>query len=355
MSLTLTVLFSLLTASAESDVRRKVILSRPFHVDREYRSMQGPHDLIQVQLLDTGPPQLMWITGFSAEMMDGEGQDTVSQGFMCHSNLDVEPRTHRRDFQSRAAVSGRLFTLSQGQQEISFPPGFGLPVMSDTPMDLVAQVLNLNHPDLDLDVRHRVTIEYVPDSALTTPMIPLFQAGVSAFKSLEEIPVRYGVPDGRAQADHHGPGCSIGLAAEGGTTREDRVGQRFTDHWVVPPGREENRTYVSKFLQLRFNSTIHYIAVHLHPFAESLELIDLTEGKTVFRAEAEQTLGEIGLAHVDHFASIEGIPIYKNHHYELVSVYDNSSEVDQDSMAVMFLYLRDKRFRKPRATSASEN
>jgi len=40
----------------------------------------------------------------------------------------------------------------------------------------------------------------------------------------------------------------------------------------------------------------------------------------------------------------EGIPIYKDHQYELVSVYDDTSGVDQDSMAVMFRYLLDEKF-----------
>ena len=46
----------------------------------------------------------------------------------------------------------------------------------------------------------------------------------------------------------------------------------FSGHWVVPPGRQENRTLVTEWLNLRFDTTVHYIAVHLHPFAESLEL-----------------------------------------------------------------------------------
>ena len=39
---------------------------------------------------------------------------------------------------------GRLFTLSQGQLEIDFPPGFGMPIWSDEDLNLTAQVLNLN-------------------------------------------------------------------------------------------------------------------------------------------------------------------------------------------------------------------
>ena len=90
--------------------------------------------------------------------------------------------------------------------------------------------------------------------------------------------------------------------------------------------------------------------MHLHPFAESLTLRDLTTGRDVFRAETRSPDGRIGLERVEHFSSRKGIPIYKRHQYELVSVYDNTSGKVQDSMAVMFLYMLDKAFRKPDPT-----
>jgi hypothetical protein len=89
------------------------------------------------------------------------------------------------------------------------------------------------------------------------------------------------------------------------------------------------------------------MAVHLHPFARTLELRDITANKTIFTAKAANPEGKVGLTHVDHFASVEGIPIYKDHQYELSGLYDNTSGVNQDSMAVMFLYLLDKEFKRP--------
>ncbi len=113
----------------------------------------------------------------------------------------------------------------------------------------------------------------------------------------------------------------------------------------MKPGREENVTNVTRFLQLQFDTTIHYIAVHLHPFAESLELIDRTTGKQVFKAHAKNRSDKIGLESIDYYENVEGIPISKDHEYELV--YNNTSGEDQDSMAVMYLYLHDKGFNKP--------
>ena len=110
----------------------------------------------------------------------------------------------------------------------------------------------------------------------------------------------------------------------------------------MKPGREENHTLVTKLLALPYDTTLHYVAVHLHPFAESVELRDLTGGTTVYKSHARQVPGRIGLAEVEFLSSAEGIPLYKDHQYEVVSVYDNTSGVDQDAMATMFLYLAAK-------------
>ncbi len=107
-----------------------------------------------------------------------------------------------------------------------------------------------------------------------------------------------------------------------------------------------NRTLATTWMQLPFDTSVHYIGVHLHPFAESLELRDLTTGKTVFKSEVRGPRERVGIEHVEYFSSPEGISVFEGHEYELVSPYNNSTEVDQDSMAVMFLYLLEKELLK---------
>ncbi len=74
---------------------------------------------------------------------------------------------------------------------------------------------------------------------------------------------------------------------------------------------------------------------------------DLTEKKTLFKSFTRNTPSRIGLDHVDHYSSVEGIRFDRDHEYELVSVYNNTSGEPQDAMAVMFLYHHDARFVKP--------
>jgi hypothetical protein len=270
---------------------------------------------------------------------------------MCHSNLDFDPARHQEAFGGSKALTTRLFTLSQGQLAIAFPEGFGMPLLGDHPLSLTTQALNLNPTGEAVSVRHRVSIHYAKQSQLSAPMKPLFTKGVYGLQLLEGENGYFGVDAPKQET--HGPGC---LQGQNATTHVfgDAQGRKFTGHWVVKPGREVNQTLVTKILELPYDTTIHYIAVHLHPFAESLELRDLTEGKVVFKSSTRPFPDRIGLAHVDSFSSVEGIPIYQDHEYELVSVYQNITDKDQDSMAVMNLYMLDKDFVAPALEPVSQ-
>jgi hypothetical protein len=325
------------------------ILSPVYTVDREYRSMKGPWSTTSIQLGDGA--EVVWVLGYRAVMAGPDGQTPASQEFMCHSNLDFDPTRHQQAFGGSKSLTSRLFTLSQGQLDISFPAGFGMPLQGDEPLSLTTQVLNLNPSGETLDVRHRVSVRYAKQADLSKPLRPLFTKGVYGLQLLEGRDGYFGLeaPD----EETHGPGCLQGQNAAVHVF-SDAQGRKFTGHWVVKPGREENRTLVTRILELPYDTTIHYIAVHLHPFAESLELRDLTAGESVFKSSTRPFPDRIGLAHVDSFSSEAGIPIYKDHEYELVSVYQNVTDREQDSMAVMNLYMLDQDFVLPSVAPAAE-
>jgi hypothetical protein len=326
------------------------IYSEVFTVDREYRSMQGPLSEARGALSDADPPELLWITGYRAVMVDGDSEATVPQEYMCHANLDLDMASHRERFGWEKTASRRLFTLSQGQNAVRFPPGFGIPIASDEEIEVEMQVLNLNPGGEALHVRHKVTVEYVRDRDLKVPMKPLFMKAAAGLVSLDDARAHYGLAE--ADAEQHGEGCMPGERAAGKVT-EDRHGQKFSGHWVVKPGREENHTLVTQWLNLPFDTTVHYVAAHVHPFAESIELRDLTTGETVFESHAHNFDDRVGLREVEHYSSPEGFRIHADHEYELVSVYDNTSGKEQDSMAVLFLYMLDEEFERPRDLAGS--
>lgn len=333
-------------------VYTKTILSKPYKIDKMYSSMRGPYGFDDVVLLDSDKPELLWIVGYKTTVVDAKSSDTMSQEFMCHANLDFDAKDYYGRFPTAPPVSGRVFTLSQGQQDIHFPEGMGIPVTSELPISLATQVLNLNLEDpKGLEVRHKVDIFFVRDAEVTAEMVPLFQGAAEGFKALGEAR-HYGFTEEEVDSmEAQGAGCSVGAPAVAGDADDDTLGQQFTAHWLVPPGPEVNVTNVTRFLNLPYDTTAHYIAVHLHPFAERLVLKDLTANKILFEAKVVPTPDKVGIVSIDHFESVEGMPLYKSHQYELTSYYNNTSGKDVDSMAVLYIYMRDKKFQKPDLTA----
>lgn len=100
-------------------------------------------------------------------------------------------------------------------------------------------------------------------------------------------------------------------------------------------------------MALPFDTTVHAIVVHLYVFSESLELQDLTTGTTIFKARVTHLPDQRGLAHLEALSSPEGIPVYKDHDDELVSVYSVPDDMQVNAMGVMNLWLWDKAFGWP--------
>ncbi|MEO1082921.1 MAG: hypothetical protein AAFY88_01625 [Acidobacteriota bacterium] len=317
---------------------RQTVLSEVYAVDKIYRSMTGPWGTQKIKLPSPEDNELVWITGYRAEMVGPDGQSEMPQQFMCHSNLDIDLARHSAAMGESPGFGSRLFTLSQGQLEIDFPPGFGIPVHASEALNLTTQVLNLNHRGDPQEVRHKVSVDFVLDRDFGAAMKPLLPTAAYGLALLEGPDGFFGVEN---PEEHHGPGCLVEDSASD-HAYSDGLGRTFTGHWQVPPGRQENSTLVTHLMRVPYKTTIHYIAVHLHPYAESLVLRDLTAGTTLFESKARNFEDMIGLHHVDAFSSVEGVVVYPDHEYELVSIYQNDSDEMQDSMAVMYLYLHDQ-------------
>jgi hypothetical protein len=262
---------------------------------------------------------------------------------MCHSNLGFDAQRHARLFGWTKRTPHRLFTVSQGQERVDLPHGFGIPLWSDELLTLTTQVLNHNHPDTTFQVRVRVTIDFVRDDNLRHPLRPLYLKSATALIRLDAHDGHYGAP---MSAFQDGDGAADGMAASSRVI-EDRQGRRFAGHWVVPPGRQELSTSVTHWMNVTSDARVHYIAVHVHPFAERLTLRDATTGDEIFTSVATGYPDRIGLREVTAFSSVVGLVLRSGHEYELTSLYDNTSGHDQEAMAVMYLYLLDEEFKAP--------
>lgn len=341
------ILFGVLAACGSERkpaIESQVVYSDPFTIDTFYASMRGPYRVMKVQLADSTSHELLWVVGYEAAIVDADTREPKSSEFMCHSNVDLDMARHRQIFGWHKYPSRRLFTLSEGQTEVRLPDGFGIPLRSDEPLSVTAQVLNHNHKGEPVRVRQRVTVHFIRDRALKRPLVPLYQRGVNTLVRLDGPAGGYGEEVDEHAAHDHGADA---MAADTMPYR-DKKGRSFAGHWVVKPGREVRRTPLDGWLALREDMKIHFASVHLHPFAESIMLRDATTGDTVLVSKAQNHGSRIGLSHVDQITSREGITLRKDHEYELVSAYNNTSGADRTAMAVMYLYVEDTEFKRRR-------
>lgn len=370
--LTLALLSLALPLLAQAQVHTQQFLSKVYTIDKKYRSMEGPGSIQRISLGDPNQAELLWIVGVKTEMVGEDGKTPQLPELMCHVNVDLDTARHSALFHLNRLTAPRLVTLSQGMLAARVPDGFGFPIASNEPLTLYTQVLNHNieHPK-NLKVRHRVTFEYVVDRELTTTMKPLFNVGASGMVLLDNnplalasMPTAASMPgvdltakdasaDAAQAGGHEGHGTSCIVAARApnaaGTASDyvDPKGRKLTGHWVVPPGKQVNTSDITWFMSLPFDTVLHYAAVHLHPFAKSLTIRDTTTGEVVFESKAENPKKGVGLTRVETFSSQTGVPMFKDHQYELVSVYDNPTKETHDSMASAFLGLEDREFVKP--------
>jgi hypothetical protein len=319
------------------------LLSPIFHIDKIYRSMTGPVAKYKEMPFDNYPdPQLLWLTDYSLQVTNETGGRVISNDFMCHNNLDLPIGKYVKEFGidgSNDAYNSRFATLTEGQTRINFPEGFGVPFFSTDSVVIVAQALNHNLSPVDLDVRHKIKMGYVADADVTIPLRPLFKRTVFI-----ELPVAEKGHD-MAEAKCDMKDCSP-TAASIKTVKARADGRKYSSHWNIRDGRDTFRCDVTKWMYLKENTMLHYANVHLHPYAVSLTLRDVTEGKDVFTSYVENYKGKTGMHKIGHYSSTEGTQLYKDHKYELVCVSNNTSHKEQDMMAVMILYIEDSELDK---------
>jgi len=323
---------------------KKTIISPVYTMDRKYKSMKGPYSVTKFTLGDTKDVELLWITSMSAKVISEDGKKVLSDEFMCHANLDFTSRKQQLLFRNaRRGPYNRLVTLAQGQTEIRLPKGFGIPVLSTTPLELTTQVLNHNETEnLPIKVRQKVTTEYIRNRDLDEPLTPLYrQDGAYVLVSMTGESAIFNVSD--PLDVHDGASCLPGENA-GTDIYKDKYGRLFSGHWVVKPGKEINHTVVTEKMALPYDTKIHAVGVHLHPFAESISLKDLTTNKVIYESRPTQKSSGIGLSSVPYYSDNKGMPLRGDHEYEIISVYNNTSSEDQDAMAVLGLYAIDNDF-----------
>lgn len=292
------------------------------HIHGLQPSMRGPWARAYLKLFETSESPDVWITGYRAEVLDKNG--VASQEFMCHTNLDLATVLpdggHTTDHSQ--------LSISQGQEDLAFPAGFGLKLTNaaDKTMDLNAMVLNNNYADLDKEVKFKAQVTYLSDK----------QAKLRGLKPLEQTAVYSVCTMDPAPGQPKQTPCATATEEE---IEKDSDGRRVTGHWLVPPGHQEITSDVTAQLALKGNTRAHYIWMHVHPFATSLALRDVTSNKMVWQGKVQGSGKLAVVKKTDRYISSKGLELFKDHKYELTSVYDNPTDQTADAMAALWMYV----------------
>ena len=302
-------------------------------VDQIYKSMEGPKVMRSFQI-DYKSDELVWITSFETKAISTNEVDKLSNDYVCHTNIDFYDGEHysRWNLNERMGQNyPRLTSMSNGIEKYKFPEGFGFPVFSNENLFLSTQTLNHNIKSDPFSVKHEINLGFKQH---TITMKPLQSKTVFVM-----LPYDNKNPfQGPTEAN---PNMCLPVET-GNHSYNNEHGESLSGHWVVFPGMKKYSYDITHQLQLKDSTTMHHIATHLHPYAETLFFRDKTTDSIIFRSIAENYTNKIGLKSVSSFSSIEGVMLHPDHKYELILETNNTSEVNQDMMASMFVSLYDK-------------
>lgn len=341
---TVVALASILTGCLPTGSGTAKFTSRPYPVTGVYKSIMGPLGTEKALLIKNHPGELIWLTGSSTRPIGPDDQE-ASLGFLGQVNIDwTRIDRHSYLMGAKQLTNGRIFSFGQGIYDIRLPSGFAIPTKSNEPLGITTQVMNMNSYTPETAIRFVTELSYTRQRGIEKPMVPLWVASAYSLVSLEEDktkPIHYATPTFDQKL--HGPGCSTFPAASTSEFK-DPQGRRFSAHWQVPPGTHTTRTLVTRILNLPSDTTVHHATVQLNPYAVSTELRDLTDQASVLTLKPTKRNQDGTLAEVESYSSHAGVKLYKDHEYELVTIYANTTRKWQDARAVLHLYLRDHDF-----------
>ncbi len=143
-----------------------------FVVDNIYKSMEGPKAMSSFQL-NPNKSELVWLTSFETIALSTSEKDTLSNDYICHSNVDYYDGEHFSKWNLDDRIGEqypRLTSMSNGVESYSFPEGFGFPVFTDENLFLASQSLNHNITNNVFKVKHKMNLGYKPHSKTMKPL-----------------------------------------------------------------------------------------------------------------------------------------------------------------------------------------
>jgi len=240
-------------------------------------------------------PDDLWVVGYHTETVDKAGLPS-SRELQCHTYLGTSMPAHH----SHDTVDG-LFTDGY-TPGLDLPPGFGIRVNAGEKLLWTPMFNNRNNDSVVVSMRLELKVLRGKESS--PPLEPLEMT----FRSVHE-----------------------------------------PDLYRAPPGTSVESTD----LTLPAGHTIHVIGTHIHPYGQSIELVNTQRHETVWKAVG--TRGADGkLVSMPLYSDSAGYPIKPGDRFELIATYNNPTQHLVDAMAGVFiLYSDDANSRQPASSAGN--
>ncbi|HEV8355656.1 MAG TPA: hypothetical protein VGQ17_02710 [Gemmatimonadales bacterium] len=264
-----------LTVRVDSKSHEVILTLGPFHLaasptGEDHAGMHhGGHG---IPLLRFAWPAGGWVRGFRISIHDGEGRP-LSRRLLHHVNL-----LHLERRQLLEPVFERTIALGQETDDVLLPSSVGVRIESGAEMALLSAWANETGEDLH-DVMLDFVIPYLPENTMPRP------------REVRPFAIDLG------------------------------FGPRDTDAFDVGPGR----TVHHLDFVLPTGGRILGAGGHLHDYAESIALVDLTNGKVLFELRTKMdSAGKVsGVGRKLFGVTGNGLRLRAGRPYRVIAIYQN--------------------------------
>lgn len=287
--------------------------------------------------IENQPGELIWLRGASLQTI---ADSSLPRPLLSRASVVLQnPLRYLQLHGLQQNPQGILFRFSPGVEEVRLPPGFAIPINSNEPLLLGTESQCQDDPAEPSQVNFSLKLDYVHQRGLQETFTPLYCLQLNSLITVGEQPAYFGLPE--ADPARHGSGCPV-LTPATSERFQDGHGGVFADRWLLPPGAQENRTLVTRILALQRDTRIHHASGHLSPLGTTLELYDFTARESLIKLNKKP-----GVEGLEQFQSTQGVELKREHEYQLVAVFDNSTETVQQASAQMALYIEPPEFELP--------
>jgi hypothetical protein len=233
-----------------------------------------------------------WVRSLRVDVTDEKGASASGRGILCHTVLRSAEQGPGVELPAYG-LSETPISLSTDENgaAIELPDGFGLRVDTSTEYHFQGR---LQSSDVKNDGLYtfKIAYDFVPEGE-SAPLKTLKSFRVLLDRQKDPL------PDGQ---------------------------------WPLTPGRHS--------FSYGFGSPddldVHLLSFHFHQYATAVELIDAKSGKVLYHGDA--TPRPDGFSSRPFYSSAEGFPLTKDARYIFRGFFDNTSQLPQKTMAVMWIY-----------------